>query len=174
MTATRDGKSVLMGRAMGNMQIVESISRDGRHRTPLSLTLTNGTNAMDAGPDGSIYVDLWTRNGELLRFPAEGGKPERLAGLPPYEAPGAPWGDDELFAVLPDGRVVVTVGPGGRKHLIAVEAGKEPVRLVNTAEENSAPVATAGPGEVAFLIGPEPKRTIAVAAFSGAFRSIRA
>jgi predicted Ser/Thr protein kinase len=166
ITVTRDGKSVLVGRPMGNMEIVESISRDGRRRTPLSLTLTNGTNVMDTGPDGSIYLDQWSRNGELLRFPPEGGKSERLTGLPPYEAPGSPWGHDEALAVLADGRVVLTVGTGGRKHLIAVEAGKEPVRLVNTTEETAAPVTAVGRGEVAFLIGPEPKRTIAVATTS--------
>jgi hypothetical protein len=44
------------------------------------------------------------------------------------------------------------------------EAGKDPVSLVNTAEETAAPVAAMGPSEVAFLIGPEPRRTIAVAA----------
>ena len=163
LTVTRDGKSVLVGRAVGNLETIESISRDGRHRASLGLTLTNGTNGMDAGPDGSVYVDQVSRGVELLRFPVEGGRPEKLAGLPPYEAPGEPWDTEEQLAVLPDGRVVVTVGTGGRSHLIAVEAGKERVRLINTSEENSGPLTAVGAGEVAFLIGPPPKRTIAVA-----------
>jgi sugar lactone lactonase YvrE len=43
------------------------------------------------------------------------------------------------------------------------EEGKDPVPLVNTAEETGSPVTNAGPGEIAFLIGPEPSRTIATA-----------
>jgi hypothetical protein len=48
---------------------------------------------------------------------------------------------------------------------VLVEAGKEPVPLVNTEEQTSAPVALAGP-EVVFLIGPESHREIAFASYT--------
>jgi hypothetical protein len=46
---------------------------------------------------------------------------------------------------------------------MAVEKGKDPVPLINTTEETSAPIALAGPRAIAFMIGPNPHETIAVA-----------
>lgn len=44
-----------------------------------------------------------------------------------------------------------------------VERGKKPVAMVATTEETSTPVTVAGPREIAFLIGPIPRATIAFA-----------
>jgi len=44
-----------------------------------------------------------------------------------------------------------------------VEEGKDAVPLVSTTEETSSPATAAGPGQVAFAIGPEPHRTLAIA-----------
>lgn len=46
---------------------------------------------------------------------------------------------------------------------MVVQKGKDPAPLVNTAEETAGPVATCGPREIAFMIGPEPHETIAIA-----------
>jgi quercetin dioxygenase-like cupin family protein len=73
---------------------------------------------------------------------------------------------EEGFAILPDGRAVITQGTGGHIRLIVVGPGKEPVPLIATTEDTAAPVTAAGPSEIAFLIGPEPRRTIAIAAVS--------
>jgi len=71
--------------------------------------------------------------------------------------------DPNLIAVLPDGRVVLTVVYSDRARLMAAERGKNPVSMVTTTEETSAPVAVAGPRELAFLIGPVPRDTVALA-----------
>ena len=47
-----------------------------------------------------------------------------------------------------------------------LESGKQPVQMVNTTEDNTGPLTAAGPTEVAFLIGPTPRKTIALAAVS--------
>ncbi len=166
LTVARDGKSVLAARVIGNSEAIVAISRDGRTTTRLPLTLTTATSSFDADAGGNIYLDQLDRPVELLRTPVQGGRAEKVASLMSYTAPGAPWGSDELLAVLPDGRAVVTEGIGGRSRLMLAEPGKEPVRLVNTSEETSSPVTAAGPGEVAFLLGSEPRRTIAFATVS--------
>jgi hypothetical protein len=55
---------------------------------------------------------------------------------------------------------------GAHPHLIAIAPGKEPEPLVNTAEATNSPFTTVGSGEIAFLVGPDPQRTIAVASIS--------
>jgi hypothetical protein len=49
---------------------------------------------------------------------------------------------------------------------MAVEKGKEPVALVNTSEETAAPMTVAGQRQIAFVIGPMPHQTIALADMS--------
>jgi predicted Ser/Thr protein kinase len=166
LAVTRDGKSVIATRIAGNLETFDLISRDGRTRTRLPFSVTIGTNFIDAGPDGSIYLDQVDRPTELVRFSPQGGHAERIAAIPAYQAPGEPMANDQVFAVLPDGRAVYTVGTGGRVHLMIVRAGEKPAPLLNTPEESSAPLTAAGPDQVAFLIGPEPWRTIAVATVS--------
>jgi hypothetical protein len=166
VAVTRDGKSALVAVPSGNLEQIVAIPRSGRGASRVLFSLMNTVYTLDAGLDDSIYVDQVERPVELLRFSIQGGRPEKISTLLPYEAPGSSWQADEGFAVLPDGRAVLTQTTGGRMRLVAVEAGKYPVSLVATEEENSAPVTGAGPSEIAFLIGPQPKRTIAMAALS--------
>ena len=51
----------------------------------------------------------------------------------------------------------------GRLRLMAAEKGKDALPQVNTSEENAAPMTLAGSREIAFVIGPEPFQTIALA-----------
>jgi hypothetical protein len=88
--------------------------------------------------------------------PPERDQAETLARFPEVS-------DPDLMVVLPDGRVVLTVLYSERARLVAVERGKDPVAMVATAEETSTPVTVAGPREIAFLIGPVPRGTIAFA-----------
>lgn len=164
IAATRDGKSVLGAAAVGNSAQILSVPRSGHGPPTPLLTLTNAVFTLDSGADGNIYVDQVERPVDLLRFPIQGGRAERIARLQGFEEPGAPYIDSESFAILPDGRAVVTQPTGGRMRLMAIEAGKDPVPLIDTTEETTAPVAVAGPDAIAFLIGPEPRRTIALAA----------
>jgi hypothetical protein len=68
-----------------------------------------------------------------------------------------------MVLALPDGRTVVPSLNSGNIRLMVVEKGKEPRLLVNTAEETAPPMTLAGPGAIAFLLGPAPRHTMAVA-----------
>jgi hypothetical protein len=69
-----------------------------------------------------------------------------------------------LIAVLPDGRVVVSLpGPAGHGRLMSIEKGKDPVPLIATTEETTSPMTPAGIDQIAFVIGPAPHLTIALA-----------
>ncbi len=67
------------------------------------------------------------------------------------------------MAVLPDGRVLLTSMLGGRSRLVAVQLGKDATPLIDTLEETAAPVTPAGENEIAFMIGPAGRRTVAIA-----------
>lgn len=77
--------------------------------------------------------------------------------LGPYEITVIPQSAYGHICPLADGRVVLGSTAAGRSRLVAVEAGKDPVRLVTTNEETAPPVTSAGPFQVAFLIGAEPR-----------------
>jgi hypothetical protein len=102
-------------------------------RGPVSslLTLTSLVWTLDSGADGSIYLDQVDRPVSVLRFRPEGGHAERIATVIGETA------DD--FAVLPDGRTALQELVAGRIRLMILETGKDPVPLVNTAEETAVP-----------------------------------
>jgi hypothetical protein len=59
--------------------------------------------------------------------------------------------------------VLLTVLNSDRARLVAVAPGKNPAAIVATTEQTSTPATRAGPGEIALLIGPEARGTIALA-----------
>src|SRR5262249_61258347 len=65
--------------------------------------------------------------------------------------------------LLPDGRTVAPARASGHIRLMAAEKAKDPLPLVNTQEETAAPMTLAGPRQIAFVIGPSPHNTIALA-----------
>jgi eukaryotic-like serine/threonine-protein kinase len=69
----------------------------------------------------------------------------------------------DVIALLPDGRAVVPALAGGRTRLMAAERGKYSVPLIATSEETAAPLTSVGAREIAFVIGPVPRETIALA-----------
>jgi hypothetical protein len=154
VTVTPDGRSVLAVGLSGNFSRIVSIPRRGNAAPRTLLTLTMFVTALDVGPDGRIYADQADNPMVVTRLPLQGGRAETIAAIP-----------DGLrgFAVLPDGRIVATQLPGGRARLMVTETGKNPRPLITTQDETTGPVTPAGPGGVAFLVGPEPHKTIAVA-----------
>ena len=151
-----DGKALLAGLRAGSVRRIVSIPLSRQAREQTLFTTTEEVEFVDGGPDGSVYVNLVERPGEVVRLSLTGGVPENIASVPVT--------DNFLTMVLPltDGRIVVPEGSGYMR-LVAVEKGKDPVPLVNTTEETSAPISLAGPREIAFMIGPEPHETIATA-----------
>ena len=159
LATTLDGKSVWAAVKSGTLTTITSFSAsDAKDERPV-LTVTSAVWHMDPGLDGSLYMDLVDRPGEIVRFAPDGTRLEKLASL----SSGATEISSRLgiLSVLPDGRAVVPAVASGQIRLLVVEKGKDPRLLVNTTEETAAPVATCGINEVAFMIGPSPHETIA-------------
>jgi len=153
---SRDGKSVLIATEHGEFTRVISVPARGRGPAQTLFTTTHEVWGVDSAPDGSVYACVTDLPAELVRRPADRDQAETVARFP--------WvSDPDLIAVLPDGRVVLDLIYSGRSRLVVVEPGKGPVAMVATAEETATPVTVAGPREIAFVIGPVPRETIAVA-----------
>ena len=156
LAVTPDGKSILASTSAGSLTQIVSIPRSGRLPAQTLFTLANGVSYLDAGRDGrSVYASVSDRPAELARFSPAGEHAEKIGSFALV--------DDYVIGMLPDGRVVVPARVAGHARLMAVEKGKDPVPLVNTTEETAAPLAIAGPREIAFVIGPNPRQTIAFA-----------
>jgi len=155
---TRDGASVLAAMPAASMWRLLEIPDGGRAAQRTLFTVANsGVWSIDSGPDGSVYANLADHLLELVRLSPGGESPERIAGY--QSTSGVPL----QILMLPDGRAVVPTNSSGHTSLLAVAKGRDAVPLINTVEETSAPMTLAGPGTIAFVIGPAPRRTIAVA-----------
>jgi len=152
------GKSAVYASGHGGLTRILSIPIDRSAPAQPLFTLTMPVYSLDTGADGSIYVDQMDRPVDVIRFEEKGGRVERIARLP---RPAA-----NYFAALPGGRAAWIEFVSGRYRLMLGEAGKEPIPFVNTAEEINGPLAAIGDSEVAFLIGAQPRHTIAIASIS--------
>ena len=104
-------------------------------------------------------MDQVDRTGELVRFPASGGAPDRIAVSSGAVRLGA-------ALPLPDGRVLLPSLIAGRNRLLAVTPRQDPIPWLDTREETASPAALVGTLEVAFLLGTPPEQTIAVASIA--------
>jgi hypothetical protein len=141
---SHDGGSILATVAVGDVFRVVSLSRDGADVREL-LTLTTRPSSVTAGPDGSTWACLSENATDVLRFPAEGGVPERL---------GSARGALACPGTLPGGRLLVPGLVAGRRRLLVRSPSGETRPLVDTAELTSPPVATLGGTRAVFLSGP--------------------
>ncbi len=151
----RDGKSVIAALPAGSLTRIVSIPAGGRSPARMLFTVNTQVWYLDAAPDGSIYASLTDRPAELVRRSLGGETAEKIGSFPGVYR--------NVIASLPDGRIVFSGFASGRGRLLVMETGKDPAPLVNTAEETTAPMTVMGPREIGFVIGPEPRETIAVA-----------
>jgi hypothetical protein len=150
-----DGQSILAtGRGHGLNPILTIPPGGGPIR--ILFTATSDVWSLEGGPAGSIFADLGERPGEVIRISEAGGAPERIADFRELVP-------TDLILVLPDGRSVVAAVVNGHDRLMAVRRGSEAVPLISTGEETSTPFCLAGPGKIAFALGPPPHTTIAIA-----------
>jgi eukaryotic-like serine/threonine-protein kinase len=152
----RDGKSVLAAMPAGSLVRVVSIPRSGKSPVRTLLTVTQNVWGMDVGSDGSVYVNLVDQQADLARLSPHGDRGEKFASFPRLSTP-------DIIALLPDGRTVVPANAGEHARLMVAESGKDAVPLIATAEETAAPLTSVGLSQIAFVIGPAPRQTIAVA-----------
>src|SRR5262249_30074703 len=137
-------------------------ARDGR-LSPRTLFTMSALNNFSIGPDGSIYADQFEYPATIVTFSEHGGPVRTIANI--RNAVGLSSASMNSVALLPDGRIAFAQSLAGRVRLMAVTEGREPVQLIpNTSEDTTVPVTVVGSREVALLVGPDPRRTIGVAA----------
>jgi predicted Ser/Thr protein kinase len=156
IAATRGERTVLTATPADRLRRISSIPIRGRFRERTLFTVTSDVWSMDSGPDGSLYLNLVEHPADLVRLSLTGEPPEKVAS---FQAVGRV----AMIVVLRDGRTVIPSVSSGRGRLMAAEKDKDPVPLLNTVEETAAPMTVLGPQTIAFVIGPEPRQTIAVA-----------
>ncbi len=172
---TRDGKSVVAALLEDALRRVVSLPMKGSpagNFAPRTLFTTTATRIwyLDTDSAGRVYISATDLHGEAIRYSAAPSSPATTGTTttgPKTTAGELIAGhsniDGQRIVSLPDGRAVVTMRGLGRDRLMALSDGKNPVPLVATTEETSEPMTAAGPGGIAFLIGPAPHATIAVA-----------
>src|SRR5262249_43905789 len=115
------------------------------------MTLLTSAFGLDVDGSGRVYIDQFQRPLELLRFAADGGRPERVASL------SRGWGAASLGGPpgeLPDGRGVLPSRVSGRDRLVAGLPGKDPLPLLEQDKGESAPPAVlVGNRHLAFVAG---------------------
>jgi predicted Ser/Thr protein kinase len=161
LAVSRDGKSVLISRAAEDRTEIVSLPASGRGSPRVLFGSSAVVQYLDSSPDGAIYLDEWDEPVHILRSSAAGGPVTQIST---FQSQAVPRKQTTFF--LSDGRAVVPAQRAGRARLMLVEEGKDAVPLVSTTEETSSPAAAAGPGQIAFVIGGEPHRTLAIASLS--------
>ena len=149
-------RSAVIGVRDGSSFRVLRITTDGKNTTTPLLTLLAAPD-LDVAPDGSLYIGLETRPVEVLQFAESGANPERIAVDESFQRSLAP---------LPDGRALVVSRIGAGPRVVVVAPGKDPVKLVETAEDTRNPTTAVGSDRAALLIGPENSPDIAIVALN--------
>jgi len=153
-------QSVLIDSREGDLHRIVEVPRSGSAPARTLLSLTSPPLFMDVGKDGTLYLDQAVRPNAILRFFANGGSPEVLAGS---ETPLS--GSQSTFQIA-DGRVFLDLIVAGRSRLLLAKPGGDAVPFIATKEETSGPACPVGDGEVAFLLGPHGNTVVAVASIS--------
>jgi WD40 repeat protein len=166
LAPTPDNRSVLIDLPSGNLHQVVAVPRSGSGPVQVLLTLTTSPWLMDAGPDGSVYLDQVDRPLQVLRFPPSGGTPEVLATT---EARAI---DFSAPVEFPDGRLLLPTLLSGRSRLLIGKPGGNFFPLVDTAEETHLPAVLLPDNQAAFIAGTGSDQTIVIAS-AGEGRIIR-
>ena len=158
LAVSADGKSVMTLANKGDTYDLIDVPRDGTpgHRVVLSFRPEELPWYVDAGPDGSIYLDQIGRPYSILRFSVEGGSAE--------ESPALTTNSQQVLP-LADGRVILS-NRSGKPQVLIGRPGSEMRALLQTSEETTGPLAPAGPDAAAMLVGGSGRQRIAVASIA--------
>jgi len=153
MAITPDGAKVLLRLSGGDLRSIVAVPRTGNGGPQTWLSLTQSSWYLDAGPDGSLYMDQVLERPEALRFPPGGGRPERLMG------------DIVLGPVLQraDGTLLVSSLFAGHRRIAMGRPGTNPAPVSETRDETDVSTTKVGEDAVAFPLGPQGNRVIAIA-----------
>ena len=157
LAVTPDNRSVLIDLPSGYLHQIVAIPRFGSGPAEVLMTLTTPPWYMDAGPDGSLYLDQVERTFEVLRFPITGGTPEVVSSSATHS------GDLTEPEMFPDGRILLPALISGRERLLIGKPGGNFFPLVETAEETGPLAALLPNNKVALVAGTGSDETIVIA-----------
>lgn len=157
LAPTPDDRAVLMlGRQRDAFELIR-VERDGKpgHTPELSFADAEPPWYVDAGPDGSIYVDAIHSSESLSRFSVSGKLVAESASPPPYMS---------LVLPLHDGRLLFTGPLAGKLRLLAgtMDGDFRPFLQASMGGEAEY-AAPAGDDEVVLLLGSAGNRRIGFA-----------
>ncbi|HKS97793.1 MAG TPA: protein kinase, partial [Terriglobia bacterium] len=155
-----DDHSVIADVREGDLHRIVAVPRSGSGPVETLLSLTAPPLFIDAGKDGTLYLDQAVRPSAVLRFSTAGGTPEILAGSD-SASPGA-----QSTFQIPDGRVLLDSVVAGVSRLLLAKPGGDAAPFIATKEETSSPACRVGENEVAFLLGPSHHAELAIASLA--------
>ena len=144
VTLTSDRSSVLADLVIGDLHRIAKVPRAGNDFQTL-MTLPSRPWYVNAGIDGSLYVEFLDNPAELLRFSAAGGVPERLSSV----------GRNYFMHPIqfPDGRVLLPSLTSGRRRLLVASAGEALRPFLDSTEQSAPPAALVGKSQVVLVGG---------------------
>ena len=160
LTASGDGRSVLFTVPTGNTHPIVSVARDGSPGVRTVLPLIHRPVAIDAGPDGTLFVDQLEQPAEVFRFEPASRTLERIA------MPAALTLEGASALPLADGRLLLATRTLGRDRLVVMAPGKDFVQFIDTEEETAAPMAALGLDRVVLFAGARPGRQLVIASLA--------
>lgn len=160
LAPTPDNLSVLIDTPAGDLHRIVAVPRSGKGSLQTVMELTRPPWYVDAGKDGSLYLDQLDRPHEILRFPRNGGSPEVIAHSDTYVETE---GDYMEPVETADGRFILDTRLSGRERLLIGRPDTDFLPLLDTNEETSGPATSLGNGEVAFVLGSGAESVIALA-----------
>ena len=160
IATTADDKGVLFPFPAGDAIRILQAPLDGSDEVRTLLTVANMPFGIAPGPDGSIYLNLIDRSGEVLLFSGPEAMPQSI-GRHDFL-------DETHFQslILPDGRFLRNSKRAGRLRLMITGPDREPAPFVQTQDQTATPAALVSEGQAAFVIGEGEERTIAVASIA--------
>ncbi len=141
----RNGTGVLARLAAGDLHRIVSAARDGSGAQTL-LSFSDRPRYLAEGSGGTLYVGFSDGAAEILRVPAAGGLPERVATAP------------ASLVMTPvefeDGRLLVPGLVAGRRQLLVTGEGGDLRPFTGLSEPTFGPATLVGSDAAAFLTGP--------------------
>src|SRR5262245_12617358 len=159
LAVTPDGKVVITLARRGDTYDLIQVGSDGAagHRVLMTLRSTELPWFVEAAPDGSLYLDQIGRPSSILQL---------STGPQPTEQHGAPILYTGPLLTLEDGRVVAVGIHGGRSRLLIGTPGSELGPFLQSDEPVNGPLARAGDGVLAAIVGSNDRLRIALASTS--------
>jgi eukaryotic-like serine/threonine-protein kinase len=153
MAITPDGQRVLLSLSKGDLRTLVAVPRTGNGLPEAWISFTQNMWYLDVGPDGALYMDQLLERQEALRFPASGGRPEILAralAMGPVLERG-------------DGSLLVSAVFAGHTRIAMARPAGDLTPVSETREEADVSITKVGEQAVAFPLGPQGRKVIAIA-----------